>query len=97
MRLIDADKIVAYLHEQLEFAKLNNDRCLKVAFKHAILKLDNAPTLDAVPVVRCKECIDRGACIFEDYFSMSGIEDSYCCMGKRMGAKEGLRCHAEEQ
>ena len=55
------------------------------------------PALDVAPVVRCKECIDRGACIFEDYFSMSGIEDSYCCMGKRMGAKEGLRCHAEEQ
>lgn len=56
MRPIDADKIVPYLHEQLEFAKLNNDRCLKVAFKHAILKLDNAPTIDAVPVVRCVDC-----------------------------------------
>lgn len=103
MRLIDADKIVAYLHEQLEFAKLNNDRCLKVAFKHAILKLDNAPTIDVVPVVRCKDCWKRGGyqcpmyhtetCLddldgFDDYNVDRTDDDGFCHLGERWEGEE---------
>lgn len=92
MRPIDADKIVAYLHKQLEFAKLNNDRCLKVAFKHAILKLDNATTIDAVPVVRCKDCRHWGT-------GFAGETDRIkeCQFAGYMVGENGYCVYAEEK
>lgn len=46
MRLIDADKL-----ERQEY--LGNERCFDYVDAEDI---DNAPTVDAVPVVRCKDC-----------------------------------------
>lgn len=44
MRLIDADAL------KIEIA------CLHGSDHHTIRYLNNAPTVDAVPVVRCKDC-----------------------------------------
>ena len=46
MRLIDADKL-----EMSEY--WGNERCFDYVDAEDI---DNAPTVDAVPVVRCKDC-----------------------------------------
>lgn len=46
MRLIDADKL-----ERQEY--WGNERCFDYVDAEDI---DNAPTVDAVPVVRCKDC-----------------------------------------
>ena len=48
--------------------------------------IEKAPTIDAVPVVRCKKCVLHGNCITEDAFVLAGIENPFCCAGKR---KEG--------
>ena len=48
--------------------------------------LDDSPTVDAVPVVRCEKCVLHGNCVTEDAFVLAGIENPYCCAGKR---KEG--------
>ena len=48
--------------------------------------LDDSPTIDAVPVVRCEKCVLHGNCVTEDAFVLAGIENPYCCAGKR---KEG--------
>ena len=46
----------------------------------------DAPTVDAVPVVRCEKCVLHGNCVTEDSFVLAGIENPFCCIGKR---KEG--------
>lgn len=52
MRLIDADKLVDMLYDN-EFAAL----CPLDEVNGVV---DNCPTVDAVPVVRCKDCKDWG-------------------------------------
>ena len=48
MRLIDADKYRIKITEYLE----NDDETVEI--------LDDMPTVDAVPVVRCKDCVYWG-------------------------------------
>ena len=43
-------------------------------------------TIDAVPVVRCEKCVLHGNCTTEDAFVFAGIDNPFCCSGKR---KEG--------
>lgn len=85
MRLIDAD--VLEPHEQLEPMGNGNYEYVEVVYKDDI---DDAPTINAVPVVRCKDCIhkenwdahiDRWWCkvhrgyFADDYFCADGRED----------------------
>lgn len=60
MRLIDADELtnevihdmaIVALHSNAKYFSIVND--IVVAFRETI---DNAPTIDAVEVVRCKDC-----------------------------------------
>ena len=48
--------------------------------------IEKAPTIDAVPVVRCEKCVLHGNCVTEDAFVFAGIEHPFCCAGER---KEG--------
>ena len=81
MRIIDADA-------------LGVGRCSKDILPDAycagwnglIELIEKAPTIDAVPVVRCKKCVLHGNCVTEDAFVLAGIETPFCCAGKR---KEG--------
>ena len=74
MRLIDAD---ALMYE------VNSDG----AYGYVDAKqISEAPTIDAVPVVRCEKCVLHGNCVTEDTFVLAGIENPFCCVGKR---KEG--------
>ena len=74
MRLIDAD---ALMYEA------NSDG----AYGYVDAKqISEAPTIDAVPVVRCKKCVLHGNCVTENAFVLAGIENLFCCAGKR---KEG--------
>lgn len=45
----------------------------------------NLPVIDAVPVVRCSECVHGSICFVEDAFERAGIHDGYCRAGKRRG------------
>lgn len=51
MRLIDADEYEISLH-----VSYNDDGEQEVNADEVFLKLHDAPTIDAVPVVRCKDC-----------------------------------------
>ena len=44
--------------------------------------LAQATTVDAVKVVRCRNCVMRGNCSTEDAFNFAKIEDPFCCAGK---------------
>ena len=82
MRLIDADKFEAYsyTHTSLDF---------DAGVLSVLEKLDAAPTVDAVEVVRCKDCEHSYESI--GYFICShGVccecivqPDFYCAEGKR--------------
>ena len=51
----------------------------------AVMKrmFDSLPTIDAVPVVRCKDCVTHGNCLTEDTFRIAKIGNPFCCVGKR--------------
>lgn len=60
MRLIDADELRAWLVKAGRFLKLQDD---KRTASHSIGKIidhvDKTPAVDAVPVIRCRDCIHR--------------------------------------
>ena len=50
--------------------------------------LEAAPTVDAVEVVRCKDCVTHDLCIVEDHLVFAGLENPFCCAGKRKDGDE---------
>ena len=74
----------------LSFEKMDADLCATCGEHHTaedvIMMIKTAPTVDAVPVVRCEKCVLHGNCVTEDAFVLAGIETPFCCAGKR---KEG--------
>lgn len=76
MRPIDADRLLKMMSHWKPYMDMDNVR-------EAIKKM---PTIDAVPVVRCKDCISHGNCLTEDTFRIARIENPYCCGGKRKEA-----------
>ena len=53
MRLVDADELVKKWEEMLPIMVPDEDGKHPVSLEKAIEKLKDAPTIDAVPVVRC--------------------------------------------
>ena len=84
----------------LSFEKMDADLCATCGEHHTaedvIMMIKTAPTVDAVPVVRCKDCVNgtvfvnkQGAeyvdCVLDDYSVRKPTD--YCSYGKR---KEGI-------
>ena len=80
MRLVDADAIEKQAYDDLHFyAEVENWE-----FDLVTHYLDTAKTVDAVPVVRCSECVLNENCTVQDIFRLvAGIENPFCCVGKR--------------
>ena len=90
MRLIDADELGKMWEKMLPIMVPDEDGKHPVSLEKAIEKLKDAPTVDAVPVVRCKNCgayqtmdVSFPRCRITG--RMKGIDD-YCSSGER---KEG--------
>ena len=80
-RLIDADALKAVFEEKSSEAVCGVELC-----KAIISRIDEAPTVDAVPVVRCKDCADfcKGKC--DNLLGLPNpYPDSFCSFGKRRG------------
>ncbi len=94
MRLIDADALITWLSDWM-FEKSPNPRMTEAerhdaevmyeALEKAIRGIEKMPTIDAVPVVRCKDCkyfmkserVDkRGWCSFSQHGCP--MSDDYC-------------------
>ena len=74
MRLIDADELKKELKD-MDFVLVN----------HNVEDwIDEQPTVDAVPVVRCHECIMHNKCNTEEAYKLCRIENPFCCVGKHM-------------
>ena len=89
MKLFDADIFAS----ELDFADADvceefPDGYCEFGFSREKIRelLRDIPTVDAVPVVRCEKCVLHGNCVTEDTFVLAGIENPFCCVGKK---KEG--------
>lgn len=81
----------------LSFEKMDADLCATCGEHHTaedvIMMIKTAPTVDAVPVVRCEKCIaytpvddNTGKCVFLIGEHQYVVPDGYCYLGER---KEG--------
>ena len=89
MKLCDLDEIKIQVKRQYEDCHGYSGN-KKAIYREAILAvrsiLHSAKAIDAVPVGRCEKCVLHGNCFTEDAFVLAGIENPFCCVGKR---KEG--------
>lgn len=78
MRLISADKLVDMLYD--------NEFCTLCPLDEVSSVIDDCPTVDAVPVVRCKDCkFNSGAkkCLNPNSFIAVPADDDYCSYGEK--------------
>ena len=87
MRPIDADSAKLAVSDYKIF------RCQLGGLMDVAEFIDDQPTIDAVPVVRCRECIaytpvddNTGKCVFLIGEHQYVVPDGYCYLGER---KEG--------
>lgn len=97
MRLIDGDRLLKTLEQEEAYHSDLPQRADGV--RDAIMDVMSAPAVDAVPVVRCKDCIHRPTgeemedlefpdnrcpCRCEDYwYSWKPSDDWFCPYGER--------------
>ena len=70
-RLIDANALIAE-YDRVHIGEPGKARKL----------MEDAPTIDAVEVVRCKDCVIHGTCYPESVFRFCGISNPFCCTGE---------------
>lgn len=84
-RLIDADALLndisdlkksPWFHENYFDHKNIRKEAIEIVEQ---LCIDKAPTIDAVPVVRCKDCFLYGECQAAKFYG----DDGYCSAGER--------------
>ena len=90
MRLIDAMEYRKVLNEEMDYQLEHCKDSLKyrLGLEIAIADLGDMPAIDAVPVVRCKDCKNYGDEYFCPLLSLADYNDpnDYCSYGER---KEG--------
>ena len=88
MRLIDADKFIErckeIIAEESKYEAGPASWARADDYEDVIDEINEQPTIDAVPVVRCKDCKyflpeDKGC----DLFYSVTTEDDYCSSGER--------------
>ena len=91
MKLCDLDEIKTCVNRQYENCHGYSGN-KKAIYREAILAvksiLHSVKSIDAVPVVRCNECVLHGNCLTEDRFNFARIENPFCCAGKRKESAE---------
>ena len=92
-RLIDREAL-------LSSEKMDAELCATCGEHHTaedvIMMIKTAPTVDAVPVVRCRECKHRGTddCIFHikgepaDEELLLKLDNDFCSYGERKGCAD---------
>ena len=75
MRLIDAHKLIEELNEE----QVEGDELYKGLGKAKLITCYQ-PTVDAIPVVRCKDCRRKRYC---EWYSIHGCdENNFCSRGR---------------
>ena len=101
MRLIDANKVIKNIvaerdkipYELVSEKPFKHGNSMRGGIRKALRCIEQAPTVDAVPVVRCKDCIrryDTDECpmcfLIEGKYYEYTNENGFCDRGER---KEG--------
>ena len=94
MRLIDADKLLEIYKKWIPQLLSKEDEGDRRGVETCIAVLEDMQTVDAVPVVRCRDCKYRGTdyCIFHikgepaDEDLLLKLDNDFCSYGER---KEG--------
>lgn len=88
-RLISADTLRAAMYHALPYTHIHalgvDVESYECGWNDALDAVaDSAPTVDAVPVVRCKDCrFHRGEyCVGKGHFDMPTEDDGFCSWGK---------------
>lgn len=84
MRLIDAD-VLCEKFQNLAYDDWNQGTgtTWANAFSEAENIVDDAPTIDAVEVVRCKDCAKREYCRTSTVWAVAPNDDWYCADAER--------------
>lgn len=98
MRLIDADGILKADENSDKALVLGSGKILEMAYALLKKKVEDAPTVDAVIVTRCKDCVhyDFGVClkIYSDgnvhpEAWQSRKPEDFCSYGERKPSADG--------
>ena len=84
-RMIDANYLMKAIRERTTGSGDNFD----IIMTHLYGIVEAIPTVDAVEVVFCDDCVKHGGCYTEDVFRLARIEKPYCCAGKMNGDGNG--------
>ena len=95
-RLIDADKLMDYINGSIEeMTKVGVAVDGKYLWELINYAIENAPTVDAIPVIRCKDCEswglnavkkdEKGEVIYGDclHFCVATPKWFYCAWGEK--------------
>ena len=93
MKLIDANKVIKNIvterdkipYELVSEKPFKHGNSMRGGIRKALRCIEQAPTVDAVPVVRCRECKHLGFCGDATNLEVMGFY-GYCSRGQR---KEG--------
>ena len=85
MRLINADALMQEAYESEDYNRATDNYDLPVV---AVYDIENAPTIDAVCVVRCRDCVYHATsyseeCVYCNMLCRAVPEDGYCMYGER--------------
>lgn len=100
MRLVDADEILKADENSDKALVLGSGKSLEIAYALLKKKVEDAPTVDAVVVTRCKDCKHKGwvqePCHGKsvDYCrvwdcTLRNLETTFCSYGERKDGKDG--------
>ena len=96
MRLIDGDKLLEIYKKWIPQLLSKEDEGDRRGVETCIMVLEDMQTVDAVPVVRCRECKYRGTddCIFHikgepaDEELLLKLDNDFCSYGERKGCAD---------
>lgn len=84
MRLVNADEILKADENSDKALVLGNGKSLEIAYALLKKKVEDAPTVDAEVVVRCKDCYQSvviGDVLYCTYWEKDTDENGYCHEG----------------
>lgn len=89
MRLIDGDELIVKLYQDQPMDWTGSDAEVQELndWKSFRNMVDNAPTVDAEIVVRCKDCKQLQCCNFTQFLGVDG----YCSYGEYEHNTEGIK------
>jgi hypothetical protein len=93
-RLIDANALMKSIRN---FRWVGVPNTLQLMFSYLRIIIRDQPTVDAVEVVRCKDCKDHDRCEVEDLLvKFLCIENAYCAAGERKDNGKIQRSNRDE-